>query len=72
MSTLVDGDYRCPNDPEFVHRFYYGCVPADFSEVTGRSRTHRQTRHGEYRLWDGGCDAAGVSLMAIKVKEGRA
>ena len=66
MSTHVDADALCPHDPDFVHRFYFGCVPADFSDRTGRSKTHRQTRSAEpieglHRYqWDGGCDAAGV------------
>lgn len=53
------GDAPCPNDPTFEHRFYFGCVPKDFSERTGRSKTHRQRRgaDGLYR-WDGGCDVA--------------
>lgn len=38
-ATLVDCDASCPNDPAFVHRFYFGCVPKDFSDRTGRIET---------------------------------
>lgn len=55
--TYLCGDTPCPNDPAFEHRFYFGCVPADFRERTGRSKTHHQTpgADGRYR-WNGGCD----------------
>lgn len=63
--TYVCGDGACPNNPQFEHRFYFGCVPKDFSERTGRSKTHRQYRvdepdtPGGYRYrWNGGCDAS--------------
>lgn len=61
VCLLADRD--CPHDEAFEHRHYYGCVPRDFSERTGRSKTHSQTRvAGQYLLgyrylWDGGCDA---------------
>lgn len=55
----------CPNDPDFEHDHYYGCIPRDFSPTTGRSKTHRQTRvesdefeFGYRYLWDGGCRPA--------------
>ena len=57
--AIVCGPYDCPNDPEFEHDNYFGCVPKDFSLRTGRSKKHRQTLDagsGRY-LWDGGCDA---------------
>lgn len=55
----ICGDTDCPSDPAFEHRFYFGCVPKDFSERTGRSKSHRQSQgpDGRYR-WNGGCDAA--------------
>lgn len=59
------GDTSCPCDPNFEHRFYFGCVPKDFSERTGRSKTQRQRnvtapdlRHGYRFMWTGGCDGA--------------
>lgn len=63
---LCGMDADCPHDPDFEHRPWpFGCVPRDFSERTGRSRTHRQhlaevLGYGERHRWDGGCDAAGV------------
>lgn len=59
MTVIVEADARCPHDDAFVHRFYFGCVPADFSDRTGRSKTNSQTKgaDGRYR-WNGGCDAA--------------
>jgi hypothetical protein len=56
----ICGPTDCPNDPEFIHEGYpYGCVPRDFKERTGRSKTHKQSRgpDGLYR-WNGGCDVA--------------
>lgn len=60
----ICGPTDCPQDPEFEHDGYYGCVPKNFSPTTGRSRTHRQQRvesdefeYGYRYLWDGGCDA---------------
>ena len=55
--VFVCGPSDCPNDPEFEHDNYYGCVPKDFKPVTGRSKSHRQAQdaQGLYR-WDGGCD----------------
>lgn len=67
--SYVCGDTDCPNDPAFEHRFYYGCVPRDFSDQTGRSRTRRQTATAvdglpwKLHLWDGGCDATGVTAQ---------
>lgn len=57
--TYLCGPSSCPNDPEFEHDNYYGCVPSDFSPTTGRSKTYRQRRgaDGLWR-WNGGCDAA--------------
>lgn len=58
------GDSPCPQDPAFVHRPYFGCVPADFRERTGKSRTHHQLPPEppavRYR-WNGGCDAEEVT-----------
>jgi hypothetical protein len=62
------GDEPCPNDPEFVHRMIFGhvCVPKTFSDRTGRAKGHRQTPTDiglpyPVSMWDGGCDAAGVT-----------
>lgn len=50
------GDTDCPTDPDFEHRFYYGCVPKDFNGNTGRSKTHKQTKGPDCRYhWNGGC-----------------
>lgn len=64
----ICGDTPCPADPTFEHRFYYGCVPRDFNERSGRSKTNRQARvsrpdlPGGYRYeWDGGCDDAAAT-----------
>lgn len=56
-SVYLCGDTKCPTDPDFEHRFYFGCVPKDFSDRTGHSKTHRQRQglDGLWR-WDGGCD----------------
>ena len=56
-AIYVCGDNKCPKDSSFTHRFYFGCVPNDFSERTGRSKTNHQTlctEHQKYE-WDGGC-----------------
>lgn len=55
--TYICGPSDCPNDPAFEHDNYFGCIPKDFSEKTGRSKTHRQHQDadGRYR-WNGGCD----------------
>ncbi len=63
---LCGVETECPHDGEFEHRGWpFGCVPRDFSERTGRSRTHHQRSedvpgYGDRYRWDGGCDAAGV------------
>lgn len=63
-------DSPCPHDRRFVHRLYFGCVPGTFSDRTGRARGHTQvptTIDGlpwRVYLWDGGCDAAGVTAAA--------
>ena len=57
MSTIVDSDARCPHDDGFVHRFYFGCVPLDFSDHTGRSKRYRQRELAGRWFWNGGCDA---------------
>ena len=56
-AVYLCGPRQCPTDPAFEHDNFYGCVPKDFSERTGRSKTHRQHRDedGRYR-WNGGCD----------------
>lgn len=56
-AVYICGDAPCPNDTDFEHRLYYGCVPKDFSDRTGLSKTHRQRQasDGLYR-WNGGCD----------------
>lgn len=67
--SYLCGPSDCPNDPEFEHDNYFGCVPRDFSPTTGRSKTHRQIKTnvaapgvpGEFRWkWDGGCGAVPV------------
>lgn len=51
---------ECPNDKEFEHRFYFGCVPKDFVEKTGRSKSYKQVRGTDNRYhWNGGCDREG-------------
>ena len=59
----ICGPGPCPNDEDFHHESYYGCVPKNFSLNTGRSRTHKQRKFvhpsfpfGYKYLWDGGCD----------------
>lgn len=54
--------YECPHDADFEHDNYFGCIPKDFSQRTGRSKSHRQTRaaDGRYR-WNGGCDTAPIT-----------
>ncbi len=55
--VYICGDAPCPNDADFEHRFYFGCVPKDFSDRTGRSKTHSQTKRADNLYhWDGGCD----------------
>lgn len=75
-TVYIDGTSDCPHDPGFEHRMIFGyvCVPKDFSERTGRSRTHKQTETvieglpWKVWLWAGGCDAAGVTARK-KVEE---
>lgn len=70
-AVYLDGDSVCPNDPDFVHRMLFGytCVPKDFSDNTGRSRTHKQSEGEDGRYWwDGGCDA--VSERTAKDRPG--
>lgn len=61
--TYICGPTTCPNDSDFEHDGWFGCVPVDFSSRTGRSKKHRQRRVevptgiGYRLLWDGGCDA---------------
>lgn len=57
-AVYICGDAPCPQDPTFEHRFYFGCVPKDFSDRTGTSKIHHQAKgaDGRYR-WNGGCDA---------------
>ena len=62
--TYLCGPTGCPNDSAFEHDNYFGCVPKDFKERTGRSKTNHQTKVTtgpgplDYRYrWDGGCDA---------------
>jgi hypothetical protein len=51
--TILCGPGTCPNDLRFQHDNYFGCVPADFNERTGRSNSYWQTPG---RGWNGGCD----------------
>lgn len=59
--SLLDEPWTCPHDPKFEHDNYFGCVPKDFNQATGRSKTHRQiktaTPDGARYRWNGGCDA---------------
>lgn len=62
--TYICGPTDCPRDPAFEHDNYYGCVPKNFNQRTGRSKTHHQTKvvtgpgPMDYRYhWNGGCDA---------------
>ena len=67
-TAIVCGPYDCPNDPEFEHDNYFGCVPKDFKQRTGRSKTHSQTldaESGRY-VWDGGCNRFAVGSAALK------
>lgn len=59
-AVYLCGDTDCPHDDAFEHRFYFGCVPRDFSPQSGRSKTHRQRRVDGLFRWDGGCDARTV------------
>jgi hypothetical protein len=63
--SYLCGPTTCPNDPNFEHDNYFGCVPRDFSPTTGKSKRFRQTKvaasdtPGGYRWkWNGGCAAA--------------
>jgi len=64
VTAIFDGEANCPHDEHFIHDWFFGCVPADFAERTGKSKTYVQTRvegdrfpHGYRYLWNGGCDA---------------
>jgi hypothetical protein len=64
VSALLDEPSTCPRDPLFEHDNYFGCVPKDFNQRTGRSKTHHQAKRDDpnapwgYRYrWNGGCDA---------------
>jgi len=60
VPLIIESDGTCPHDSRFVHRFYFGCVPADFSDRTGRSRTFTQRAPVPPAVrwrWNGGCDA---------------
>lgn len=63
--TIIRGARACPNDPDFEHDNYFGCVPKDFKERTGRSKTYRQTEHEGRYYWNGGC-------AAVRLAEARA
>jgi hypothetical protein len=76
-ATYICGPSDCPNDPEFEHDNYYGCIPRDFSGTTGRSAKHRTTRTERpwfdlgYRfLWDGGCDAQALAELDTAAERG--
>jgi len=56
-TTIICGPTTCPHDPNFEHDNYFGCIPKDFRERTGKSKTYRQTRHGDRYYWNGGCAA---------------
>jgi hypothetical protein len=71
------GPSDCPNDDEFEHDGYFGCVPRNFSPTTGRSRTHRQHREerewfslGYRYVWDGGCDAQALGELDDAAERG--
>lgn len=54
--VYVCGTTDCPNDPDFEHDNYYGCVPKDFNGRTGKSKSHYQTKGDDGRYhWNGGC-----------------
>lgn len=70
-AVYICGPTDCPNDPAFEHDNYFGCIPKDFSQSTGRSKTHHQTKKVDptsptgYRYrWNGGCDAQEPSTKA--------
>ena len=60
--VYVCGPSDCPNDSRFEHDHYFGCVPKDFNQRTGRSKTFAQrevaTEDGPRWKWNGGCDAS--------------
>lgn len=59
--VYICGPRDCPNDPDFEHDNYFGCVPKDFSPRTGRSKRYRQSKGADDRYrWNGGCDAAPI------------
>lgn len=62
--TYICAPSDCPHDPDFEHDNYFGCIPKDFSQTTGRSKTHHQSKVADtssptgYRyVWNGGCAA---------------
>lgn len=67
--TYLCGPSDCPTDPGFEHDNYFGCVPKDFKERTGRSATFRQKKgaDGRYR-WNGGCDPSNPSDPVLKAQ----
>lgn len=68
MSTFICGTGPCPNDDRFEHDNYFGCIPKDFKERTGRSKTFRQERGPDGRYyWNGGCKA--IELAALRTAE---
>lgn len=75
MNAILCEPGDCPNDPAFEHDNYFGCIPKDFSQRTGRSKTHRQTKHPEptkagYRYrWNGGCDAVATEPAARHLED---
>ena len=63
--VCILGPHDCPNDPDFEHDHYYGCVPKDFRPGSGTSKKYRQHRVESDRFefgyryqWNGGCDAS--------------
>lgn len=64
MRTIVCEPGDCPIDPAFEHDNYFGCIPRDFNQRSGRSKTRSQRAvdadvpGGKRYLWNGGCDGA--------------
>ena len=61
MATILCEPGSCPNDKNFGHDNYYGCVPKDFRPSNGTSKSYRQRRVGDRWYWNGGCDLLAVS-----------
>lgn len=61
--TYICGPTDCPTDPGFEHDGYFGCIPKDFNQRLGTSKTFRQHKSddGKYR-WNGGCNAVEDSI----------